>query len=225
MAQSQYLASDDANPDFAGQRDPDRSLSVMFYKKPIQNNYETQQKGRPIFDEVDMVRIYLPGDEKNVVDTYARDDHKERFPRQWAHYKNKMEGDQQLVGKTPLTEWPRLSTAQVEELRAMKFFSVDDIANANDGVLARLGMVAGQSPFAFREAAQRFLKIAAAAEVDTKQAEALDAVTKENAEMKEQMAAMQAQLARLAQLQSEPAAGEETPARRGRAPADKREEA
>ena len=196
---SDYIASDDANPNFVGQKDPDRALSVLFYTKALQNEYESAQQGRPIFFDVDMVKIFLPGDDKNIIATYARDDHKERFPRQWAHYKNKKQGDQQMIGKTPLSSWPRLTQSQVEELRAMKFFAVDDIANASDAALQRIGMVGGMSAFAFREAAQRFLQIAERDSKDSKLQKQLAEQTTANEELKQQMAAMQDQLSKLAQ--------------------------
>lgn len=218
MQVSQMIASDDANPNFVGQRDPDKSLSVMFYSKPVQNEFESAKQGRPIFSDVDFVKIYLPGDDKNIIDTYARQDHKDRFPKQWAHYANKRAGDQQMIDKTPLSQWPRISASQAEELRAMKFFAVEDIANASDATLQRLGMVGGMGGFAFREAAKLFLSRAAGDAQDAKLQTALNQQAQENAMLKEQMAAMQAQLAALAS-KAEPVIEEteETP-RRGRPP-------
>ena len=82
---SQMLASDLNNPEFVGASNPDARLSVVFFSKPLKNNFRTEQEGRPIFDDCDMVRIYVPGDDKNIVETFVRDDHKRRFPLQWAH--------------------------------------------------------------------------------------------------------------------------------------------
>lgn len=199
------IASDDANPDYVGQKNPDNSLSALFYSKPLKNNFESEKAGRPIFYDADMVKIYLPGDDKNIIDTFARDDHKERFPRQWAHYQNKLAGDQRLAGKTPIDQWPRVTPAMAEELRAVKFLSVDDVANASDSQLQAIGMIAGMSPHAFRDAARAYLRVASGEAAETKTAEALAAVTEENATMKEQMAAMQAQLAALAAGTAAPA--------------------
>lgn len=47
-----------------------------------------------------------------------------------------------------------------EELKSLKFFTVESIANASDAMITKLGMIAGKSPYAFREDAQRFLKLA-----------------------------------------------------------------
>lgn len=198
----QYLASDVANPEFQGAHNADQGVSAIFYSKPMQNMFESKEKGRPIFIDVDMVKIYVPGDDKNVVDTFAREDHKERFPKQWAHYSNKREGDQLSIGRTPLSQWQRLTPAQAEELRALKFFSVDDIANASDTALQKIGMVAGMSPFAFREAAQRFLELADGEAKEGKAAAENTELRGMLAAQQEQMAAMQAKFAELAAAQS-----------------------
>jgi len=214
------LASDLNNPEFVGATNPDSRLSVQFFSKPLQNNFKSEQEGRPIFDDCDMVRIYVPGDDKNIVETFVREDHKRRFPLQWAHYQNKMQGDQRLAGKTPINQWPRITAGQAEELRALKFLSVEDVANASDTSLQSIGMIAGMSPYAFREAAQRFLRLAADESAAQKSDERVKAVEADNQALKDQMAQMQAQFAAMAkQTPVEEVKSEEVESpRRGRPP-------
>jgi hypothetical protein len=130
------------------------------------------------------VKIFVPGDPTTVVDTFVREDHKVRFPLHWAHYQNKHGGDPKEIG-TPLSHWPRLQPSQVEELRALKFYTVEAVAGASDAQLQRIGMVAGMSPYAFRDAAVRFLALAKddskAAEVEAR-AKALE---EENKKLRE----------------------------------------
>lgn len=156
---SPLLASDLNNPDYAGASNPDSRLAVLFYSKPMQDEYQSNAQGRPIFKDFDMVKIFVPGDPTSVIDTFVREDHKQRFPLHWAHYQNKHGGDQREIG-TPLSAWTRLQPSQVEELRALKFYTVEAVAGASDANLQRLGMVAGMSPYAFRDAAIRFLNVA-----------------------------------------------------------------
>lgn len=193
-----YLASDDANPDFVGANNPDNRLTAVFHKKPVQNNFRSEQEGRPIYDDVDMVRINVPGDALTTIEAIVREDHKRRFPLQWAIYKNQNSGDQLLAGKTPLEHWPRLSPAQVAELKHLKFMAVEDIANASDTQLQAIGMCGGMSPFAFRDIAVRFLKLAADEAGATKSDAALEAVKDENAALRAQMASFEARFAELA---------------------------
>lgn len=205
------IASDANNPEFVGAHNPDSKLTVLFYSRAVQNTFQTEQQGRPIFDDVDFVKIHLPGDKNNIVDVPAREDHKARFPLHWAHYQNKRGGDQRLVGKTPISHWPRVTAAQAEELRAMQFLAVEDVAGASDSQIQRLGMIAGMSPYAFREAAQRFMQLAAGeagvtqAEQRVKELEEQSA--REKAEFNERMAEMQKQIAALA-AQQQPAAAQ-----------------
>lgn len=191
---SQMIASDVANPEYVGRADPDASLSVLFYGKALQNEFESEQQGRPIFYDADMVKIIVPGDDKNIIDTFAREDHKRRFPRQWAHYQNNLSGDQRLAGKTPIDQWPRLSKAQVEELRAMRFLAIDDVANASDSHIQTIGMAAGMSPHAFRDAARAYLRVAAGEATETQAAARAEAAEQANAELKQQMATLMARI-------------------------------
>ena len=193
-----YLASDDANPDFVGANNPDNRLTAVFHKKPVQNNFMSEKEGRPIYDDVDMVRINVPGDALTTIEAIVREDHKRRFPLQWAIFKNQNSGDQLLAGKTPLEHWPRLSPAQVAELKHLKFLAIEDIANASDTQLQAIGMCGGMSPFAFRDIAVRFLKLAADEASGSKHDEKLNAVEAENAALRAQMASFEARFAELA---------------------------
>lgn len=194
------VASDLNNPEFAGATNPDSRLVAQFYSKPVKMNYESQVQGRPIFADVDYVRIFVPGDSTSIMDAPVREDHKARFPIQWAHYQNKHGGDAKEIG-TPLAQWPRITPAQAEELRAIKFYTVESVANASDANIQRIGMIAGMSPYKFREHAQRFLQVAkgdAVAQAAEEQVEALKAA---NAKLQEQMAEI---LERLNQQQAQP---------------------
>jgi hypothetical protein len=138
----------------------------------------------------------VPGDNTTVIDTFARDDHKARFPLHWAHYQNKHTGGQQ--SGTPLSSWSLLSPSQVEELRAIKFFTVESIATASDAQLQRIGMIAGMGVSAFRERAQRYLKAAEDDSFVNQQADALKKQQEENEAMRGEMAQMREMMQQLA---------------------------
>ena len=148
------IASDANNPEFQGAHNPDSRLAVKFYSKTVPNKFESEKQGRPIFFDLDYVQIFVPGDNTSVIDQPVREDHKQRFPLQWARYNNNRSENTHEIG-TPLTQWPRITPAQAEELRALKFYTVEGIANASDASLQSIGMIAGMAPYAFREHAQR----------------------------------------------------------------------
>ena len=206
------LASDDNNPEFVGAKNPDSALVVEFYIRAVQDNFESSKQGRPVFADVVYVRINVPGLKEMQWDMPARSDHKQRFPLQWAHYKNKTEGDAREVG-TPLAEWPVLTRSQAEEFRAIKFFTVESIANASDANINNLGMIGGMSPYTLREKARAFLKAATDAALPQHQAEELAKRDAEIEMLKEQMTQLAATVN--AKQQAAPAPAPELPKRRG----------
>ena len=138
----------------------DSRLQVRFYKRPVQQEAETALENRPIYKEFDFIHICVAGDTLTEIDTYVLNSHKVRFPIQWANYQNRTgANDEQVIG-TPVAEWPLVSKSQAEELRAMKFYTVESIASASDQQLQRMGMAAGMSPYAFRDKAKSFITLA-----------------------------------------------------------------
>jgi hypothetical protein len=137
----------------------DSRLSVKFYKRSMKQEDASAEAGRPIFKEFDFVHICVPGDTLTEIDTYANDGHKARFPRQWAHYQNQVGSQETIIG-TPIEEWTIISRSQADELKGIKFATVESIANASDLQLQRIGMMAGMNPYAFRDKAKAFLNLA-----------------------------------------------------------------
>ena len=178
----------------------DARLAVQFYKKSVKQDIASDEAGRPIFKEFDFVRIMIPGDNLTEIDTYAQESHKQRFPRQWAHYQNQVANHEDIIG-TPLDQWPQVTRSQADELRGLKFHTVESIADCSDQQLQRIGMVAGMSPHNFRLKAKAFLNLANdSAEVAQREAE-LQALRSENdkikAETDAKLAAMQEQMSAL----------------------------
>lgn len=187
-------------------RGADENLYAEFYIKPVKQNFASEEAGRPIFADVVYVKIMTPSDQLTQIDTIAREDHKARFPRQWAYFQNKQAGMQQVVG-TPVGEWPQLTASAAEELRAMKFFTVELIANANDGQLQKIGMIAGMSPHSLRDKARAFLNLANDSAEEAKREAELEALRQENerlkAETDKKLAEMQEQMKALLLMASE----------------------
>ena len=97
----------------------------------------------------------------------------------------------------------------------MKFYTVENIADASDAQLQRIGMLAGMSPHSFRDKARLFLTKAKGLADDSKREEELATLREENAKIKAEtdakLAAMQEQMANILA-----AVGEKKP--RGRKP-------
>jgi len=182
----------------------DSRLQVRFYKRPVQQEQETLDAGRPIYKEFDFVHICVAGDTLTEIDTYALANHKQRFPIQWANYMNRQGAhDQEVVG-TPVAEWPLVSKSQAEELRAMKFHTVESIAHASDQQLQRIGMAAGMSPYSFRDKAKAFLNLATTAAETDKREHEINALKEELAKKDLETAKIKAETdAKLALMQEQ----------------------
>lgn len=159
------LASDINNREFVGAANPDSLLHVTFYTKAVRDNYKSEKEGRPIFLDVPYVRILTPGNQLSEIDTPAREDHKRRFPLHWAAFENSQGVGEQIVG-TPVGEWTAITRSEAESLKAMKFFTVEQIAGASDLQSQRLGM----NSTMLRQKAKAFLAAAQDTALEQKQA-------------------------------------------------------
>ena len=187
-------------------QDADSRLAVKFYKRAVKLEQESNEAGRPIFKDFDFVRIMIPGDNLTEIDTYAQESHKQRFPRQWLQYQTTQESSNQMIG-TPVSEWPLISQSQAEELKGIKFHTVESIANASDQQLQRIGMIAGMSPHAFRDKAKTFLNLAEETAEASKRAEEINQLKQELAQKEMENAKIKAETdAKLAQMQEQMAA-------------------
>jgi hypothetical protein len=161
----------------------DSRLAVTFYKRSMKQDDESMAAGRPIFKEFDFVRICVPGDNLTEIDTYANEGHKARFPRQWAHYQNQVGNHETVIG-TPIEEWTIISRSQADELKGVKFATVESVANASDLQIQRIGMIAGMNPYAFRDKAKAFLNLADQVGETNQREEELSKLRQENAAIK-----------------------------------------
>ena len=187
-------------------QDADSRLAVKFYKRAVKLEHETNEAGRPIYKDYDFVRIMVAGDNLTEIDTYAQESHKQRFPRQWLQYQASQDSSSEIHG-TPVEQWPLISQSQAQELRAIKFLTVESIANASDLQLQRIGMIAGMSPHSFRDKAKTFLNLAEESAEASKRAEEINQLKQELALKEQENAKIKAETdAKLAQMQEQMAA-------------------
>lgn len=134
------------------QSEADKRLFVTFFAEAVQNESKTIEAGRPIFDDIDMIRIMFPGQRDNLVGV-ADYGYQQRFPRQWAQYKARQT---QTVSGTPLAQVPWLTKGQVAELGFLNVHSVEQLANMPDSASQRL-----MNHHSLKQQAQTYLDSAA----------------------------------------------------------------
>jgi len=210
------MDSDDKNPDSA--------LYVRFQMISVYQVYDSlnpllpdgkpnpNYTGSPVYKDIAHIEITTPGGYNRIVEP-VRPEHKGRFPRHWAMFEQSQGGGDNIVG-TKLAEWPAITRSRAEELRAMKFYSVEQIASASDQQIQGMGMDGTM----LRQKAIQFLKVAK----DTSMSEKLLAENaRKDAEIaatNERMKKLEDQISALVQAQASAAVESAPVKRRGRPP-------
>ena len=83
------------------------------------------------------VKINVPGDSKTSWDRPVKEEDKRRFARQWEAFHAQLS---QFGGQTMLEDWGLLNEAQVNSLRSFNVFTVENLADMQDGLVDRLGV-------------------------------------------------------------------------------------
>ena len=121
---------------------------ARFYNDAVLNPAKTAEANRPIFEDVEMVELTIPGDrlsrgvfladEPAILDketnTYLT--RAQVYPDAYAAFKR---GEQRAITGTPLEHWPMLVKSRVMELKALNILSVEELAATTDALLGRLG--------------------------------------------------------------------------------------
>jgi hypothetical protein len=153
----------------------DARLFVTFYSRPIKAGALSEAAGRPIFQDIEHVRIMVPGDKTTIIDVAVEDEHRMRFPAQYEKFKKQMS---QAPDGTPLEQWPQLVGSQVMELKALGILNVEQLAELSDASLQKF-----MGGFELKRKAVAFLAVAK----DTAEAQKF---ATENAELKETLASL-----------------------------------
>lgn len=110
---------------------------VEFYQESVEFKAESEKEGRPIFKEIDFIRIQTPGDRNNILEVKATDHYKQKFAREYAAYKSR--SSEGAVG-TILSQWPQITKSQVKEAEYFNVKTVEQLSTLNDNTVQRMGM-------------------------------------------------------------------------------------
>ena len=117
----------------AQQSEADKRLLVVFYRDTLKNESKSEKAGRPIFDEIDLIKIITPGSRDSFVGD-ATLEYQQRFPAQWQRYKA---GKEQLQSGTPLEQLPWISVSQIAEFKAVGCHTVEQLVAMPDAMSQR----------------------------------------------------------------------------------------
>ena len=199
------LASDLNNTEFVGAKNPDDILQIEFYDYAALDTWQTQKTGIKSYKETcPFIRIAIPGNPNLTVERPADGKDTRKWPRQWLFFQmqtGKIANAENVPG-WQIDQWDELGEEQVRQLKFLRFYTVEQIAGANDAQIQGIGM-GGQG---LREKAKRALAERNGAAVNA-EVQARDTLI---AEMRAQMAEMM-EMIQAKQPQAEPA-------KRGRKP-------
>ena len=119
-----------------GEGDGGRTTPIFFIEA-VQDHVKSKEEGRPIFREVEKVKLHFAGNPHSVPVMEVTDDIKAQFPQHYAAFKRT--GEMAIVG-TPLKEWASLSVSRIAELNAQNIWTVENLASLDDAGLQRIGM-------------------------------------------------------------------------------------
>ncbi len=106
----------------------DRKLMIRFHNEPVQDMEKSKIAGRPIFREVPHLSIMKPGSRDNVIREVRVTD-KVRFSKQWEQFEKGLDA---VLEGTPLEAWPGITRSQVEELKFMQVYTVENLIDMAD---------------------------------------------------------------------------------------------
>lgn len=131
LTEAEYGITAQAMQGMPGQQseNPDNRLRVQFSHFPQIDQEATAREGRPIYTDKEYIMIMIPG-ERDVVHRPAWEKDYERFPQQYAAFKNKQ--NQDAVSGTPLKMIPWLTLGQVKELEFFNCVTLEQLANMPD---------------------------------------------------------------------------------------------
>jgi hypothetical protein len=146
MATAEYDYSDFAN---AKQAEQDEKLLVKFFYKTKKDSTKSAEQGRAVFKELEYIDIKVPGQRDSGIKRPATYRDKQRFPKHYAAFQQRVELPQE---GTPLSEWPVISRSLAEELAFQGLKTVEHMADMSDSVAS--GIMGGHT---FKSKAREWL--------------------------------------------------------------------
>lgn len=120
------------------QLDPlDQNLFVTFRNEVLIDESESLEKGTPVTQEKEFVKMVQRGSGKEIYDGIAKQDHINRFPEQYQRFKDNKSQD--IVDGIGIEKLPGITQQQVVVCKYLKLSTVEQVAGMIDGEIKKLG--------------------------------------------------------------------------------------
>lgn len=118
----------------SAQAEEDKKLLVKFFVKPMEDKTASLKEGRPVFKDVELIDIKIPGDRTGGVCRPASHQDKQRFPNHYNAFKQRTEVP---LDGTPLIEWPLITRSMAEELSFHNVKTVEHLSTMSDNNIGK----------------------------------------------------------------------------------------
>lgn len=166
---------------------------VEFFSEPVISENRSEAAGRPIFVDVEMVRIIVPGDARSIVTRRVTAQDKIEYEREYKAFKK---GETIASEGTPLEHWGIITRGMARQLKTVNVFTVEQLANLSDEQLSYTGVLGAR---VLRKQAAAFLEHAKTGQVSSQLVAENERLTNQIASMQAQMSAMNAKFEELLQ--------------------------
>ena len=110
---------------------------ARFFKRWKPNNFQSEQQGKLVGEEVDYIEIRTPGDKLNISKRQATAQDKSQYFHEWDLYQQGME---QVAKGTPLCQWPVMEDDTIAMLNYHNIHTVEALAALSDAGLQQIGI-------------------------------------------------------------------------------------
>lgn len=107
-----------------------------FYRKAFLNERKTKREGAPVYQEIEMVNIIIPGS-RDVVERPVEEADKARWPTQYQAF---LLNQEQPTTGIPIEEFATATESERAMMRGAKIRTVEQMANFPDGNLSKVGI-------------------------------------------------------------------------------------
>lgn len=114
------------------------TLSVRFEMEAQEDEAASKEAGRPVFREVEVVEVRIPGD-PDIRRRPATEADRQRWPKQYLAFRTMNPEEKDGTVGTLLKVWPVMKLAQIKEAAYFGIQTVEQLASVSDSNLQRLG--------------------------------------------------------------------------------------
>lgn len=122
--------------DYEAMRTREDKCRPLFFMETIVDEAASVGKDIPVFKDIEMVKVHIPGNQREIPIFHVKDKHRLRWAKQYEAFKA---GEDTPLDGYPLAEWPPVTKAIVKTLASVHIRTLEDLVAAPETELKRIG--------------------------------------------------------------------------------------